>query len=1347
MPTIVQTQQGTVTGLWGQALIRGTDGRFRVLRMGDLVKRGDVLLTTQDGIVQLTPQADEPLLAGTGPIDINPAAGGSPDSGEVGEGLRVARIVEVLTPASLVLPAGEATLPPTVFGTSDVQAPVSTPTVPTSGTLAPPLAPPPSTPPAAPPAANAAPQASSGTLRGNEDTDLPVSLRGQDSDGSVTAVTVTGLPSGGQLLLADGRTPVVVGQVLTPAQAADLVFRPNPDFNGNASVGFTVTDNGGSVSPPATVALEIAPVNDPPLARPDQASGRVDTPLSLSPATLLANDSDAEGQALSIVSVGNATNGSVALVNGQIVFTPAAGYAGPASFSYTASDGQGGSATTSVTLDITGSPGLPPAPPAPPPLPPAPPAPPPPAPAQAPVGVSTVTQAAEDTPFVNLPLRGTDADGQVVSVTIAALPPAGEGVLRFGLGGPAVSANQPLTPAQAAAIVFEPARDFNGEVRVAFTVTDDTGLSSPLATARVTLLPVNDAPSAVDDLGRTPFATPIAFSPAALLANDRDVDGDPLALVSVQSAINGSVSIVGGQVVFVPDALFSGPASFTYTLSDGQGGSATATVNILVGPPLAPVANTYSATGAEDSPGIAVQLTGSDADGSVASVRLAEIPPATQGTLLLAAGGAPLAAGTVLTVEQAASLVFVPAADFNGQARVIFTVTDNTGLVSAPSAATLTITPVNDAPVANGDTGSTPADTALSFPPASLLGNDRDPDLDPLTIASVQQAVNGSVSMVGGNVVFLPTPGYTGPASFTYTVSDGQGGLATATVDVLVTPAVAAPVIGVRPVGYWTFNEGSGTATTNEWSGQTGGLADVIPTVGTAGDLPGWATVPRVATSGSFLDLTGSTPEGLGNGGTVTLDPVTTAPLASATSASLSFWIRTTANGLPQGEFVGGRWNGPAVISSESNGATDDIQWGVLDEAGRIGFSLGNQPGVFTADPINDGRWHHVVITTTGAAGSTSRTASVYLDGGAPVTGTLTDGGFEGLLNQLTGLGATNRFYLDSAGNPITLPGTASLQASLDDVRIYDRPLTADQVRAIQLVESGFHDTALANDGGVLKLSVTATGFTSLSVSGLAAGMEISDGVNSVTASGPAASVTLTGWDLSALQVSGPGSATLDFEAVNTVGGVSRSSHTALNIVTGSTLQSGTAGPDLLTGTAEADLLSGAAAADTLAGLAGNDRLLGGEGADRLSGGAGSDFLTGGSGGDVFSWTLADRGSPGTPAIDRITDFNPATPAGGGDVLDLRDLLVGESGTAADAGNLDTYIDFARAGGDTVVRISSTGGFTGGIHSAAAEDQRIVLEGVDLIAGLGLGAGSTDNQVLQELLSLGKLVTDGSTGP
>ena len=77
-------------------------------------------------------------------------------------------------------------------------------------------------------------------------------------------MTVTTLPSNGTLFLHDGTTPVTVGTPLSPADAAQLVFKPDPDFNGAAEVVFTVTDNDNLTSAPATFTLDVVPINDPP---------------------------------------------------------------------------------------------------------------------------------------------------------------------------------------------------------------------------------------------------------------------------------------------------------------------------------------------------------------------------------------------------------------------------------------------------------------------------------------------------------------------------------------------------------------------------------------------------------------------------------------------------------------------------------------------------------------------------------------------------------------------------------------------------------------------------------------------------------------------------------------------------------------------------------------------------------------------------------------------------------------------------------------------------------------------------------------------------------------------------
>ena len=229
--------------------------------------------------------------------------------------------------------------------------------------------------------------------------------------------------------------------------------------------------------------------------------------------------------------------------------------------------------------------------------------------------------------------------------------------------------------------------------------------------------------------------------------------------------------------------------------------------------------------------------------------------------------------------------------------------------------------------------------------------------------------------------------------------------------------------------------------------------------------------------------------------------------------------------------------------------------------------------------------------------------------------------------------------------------------------------------------------------------------------------------------------------------------------------GQSSSSSLTLNVISNNLY--GTSGNDTITGTAANDHIQGGAGNDTLHGGAGhdilegglgndilngndgNDILRGGEGNDTLDGGAGkdilvggkgNDFLTGGADSDVFRWEFADQGVKGAPALDTVTDFNNAAASAGGDVLDLRDLLQGETSLGAATGNLTNYLHFETSGNTTTIQISTTGGFSGG-YNAGAVDQAIKLSGVDLTVG---GALNTDQQIIQDLLNKSKLIVDGN---
>jgi VCBS repeat-containing protein len=176
-------------------------------------------------------------------------------------------------------------------------------------------------------------------------------------------------------------------------------------------------------------------------------------------------------------------------------------------------------------------------------------------------------------------------------------------------------------------------------------------------------------------------------------------------------------------------------------------------------------------------------------------------------------------------------------------------------------------------------------------------------------------------------------------------------------------------------------------------------------------------------------------------------------------------------------------------------------------------------------------------------------------------------------------------------------------------------------------------------------------------------------------------------------------------------------------------------GNDYLYGEAGNDTLIGGDGNDSINGGAGNDSLDGGIGLDTLLGGLGNDILTGGAGVDTFKWELTDKGAQGAPALDTVTDFNTASAALGGDVIDLRDILTGENHNVG-TGNLSYYLHFEKIGADTVVHISDTGQYAAGFN-AAKDVQIVTLTGVDLVTGF-----ANDQAIIADLLTKQKLITD-----
>lgn len=456
----------------------------------------------------------------------------------------------------------------------------------------------------------AAPVATSEVVAATEDQQVHLTLHASDVDGDALHFRVVTRTAHGTL---DGVEP-------------DLLYTPDPDFQGDDTLSFTASDD-YLTSGEATLTIRVAAVNDPPVAAPQAVPARED-----SDAQITLAGSDVDGDALAFEIKDRPQHGTLSVVTGATVtYTPATNYHGPDRFSFTVSDGKVRSAAATVDLNVASV-------------------------DDPPVAISFDRTFAEDTPS-SVTLVGSDPESDPLHFEITERP--GHGVLSGDPPG----------------VTYTPDRDFTGDDSFRYTVSDgvetsaagtvtlhvtpvndppvavdstevtdeDTAIeftlqasdvdsamltytifSAPFdgtlsgsgatrrytpaanatgtrtfqfavsdvnrtATASVTLTinPVNDAPAAIDDFAGTDAGAALTFDPAG---NDHDIDGDHLTVETVAPPAHGTAELVDGKLVYTPDAGFTGIDVFGYTVGDGHGGSASSTVHLGVGafPPGAP---------------------------------------------------------------------------------------------------------------------------------------------------------------------------------------------------------------------------------------------------------------------------------------------------------------------------------------------------------------------------------------------------------------------------------------------------------------------------------------------------------------------------------------------------------------------------------------------------------------------------------------------------------------------------------------------------------------------------------------------------------------------------------------
>lgn len=288
-----------------------------------------------------------------------------------------------------------------------------------------------------------------------------------------------------------------------------------------------------------------------------------------------------------------------------------------------------------------------------------------------------------------------------------------------------------------------------------------------------------NAPVATNDSATTAEESPVTV---AVLNNDSDAEGSDLTVAVVIAPTNGSATSDGSRVTYTPNADFNGSDSFTYRATDRTDLSARAVVTVSVTPVNdAPVVVADGATTDED---VAVTVNvldnDSDIDGDTLSVALVDAP----------------ANGSVTTDDT--TITYTPNSDFNGSDSFTYRAVDAGGLESdTPATVTLTINPINDAPVAADDEATTDEEVAVTV---AVLDNDSDVDGDSLTLSVVTFPTHGGVSSDGTSLTYIPETDFFGNDSLSYQLTDSSGltsadvAVVTLTVDPINDPPALAPI-------------------------------------------------------------------------------------------------------------------------------------------------------------------------------------------------------------------------------------------------------------------------------------------------------------------------------------------------------------------------------------------------------------------------------------------------------------------------------------------------------------------------------------------------------------------------
>ncbi|HCM1402359.1 TPA: tandem-95 repeat protein, partial [Vibrio parahaemolyticus] len=508
-----------------------------------------------------------------------------------------------------------------------------------------------------------------------EDTPTIIKVLGNDTfegDGKVVSLDTNNGPANGTVSVnPDG----------------SVTYTPNDNYVGKDTFTYVVTS--GGVSESTAVEVNVTPVNDAPVAKDDIATTQEDTAVTID---VLPNDTDIDGDTLRIDSASVPSDqGTVEIVDGKLVFTPAENFNGNAEITYTVTDG---SLTDQATVKVT-------------------------------------VNAVNDTPVVESNLADQTLAEDFTTYTIDLNTAFSDvdnvdGELTFSVSGN----SNVLVSIENGIATISPTADWNGSETLTFTATDPSG-ESVSQTVDFTVAPVVDIEADSADVVED---TPTIIN---VLGNDTFEGKDKVVSLDAENGPKNGTVIVNndGTVTYTPDDNYVGKDTFTYVVTSG-GVSESTTVTVNVTPVNdAPVAKDDIATTQEDTAvTIDVLPNDTDVDGDKLSIQSASVPEA-QGKVEIVDG----------------KLVFTPAENFNGHAEIIYTVTD--GELTDEAKVTVTVNPVNDAPTIKVDAVESITEDAVNTDTvvATLTVRDTDTPEEQLTV-SLENNSNGYFVLVGNEV-------------------------------------------------------------------------------------------------------------------------------------------------------------------------------------------------------------------------------------------------------------------------------------------------------------------------------------------------------------------------------------------------------------------------------------------------------------------------------------------------------------------------------------------------------------------------------------------------------------------